>query len=152
VEKERRYKLLEQKAQPLKCYGINSEVLYSFMILKVPFGQTGSAWEWYPWIGLEKDINHHRRKKMNLTSCLFGTWFVYLQAVILSVSRILPSFSMMRAILYFCLYYCITVLLYPSRDLNFAGNCSGLDCGMLEFFTKSTSEPLSKEQLLTPPQ
>jgi hypothetical protein len=26
--------------------------------LKVPSGQIGSAWEWYNWIGLKKDINH----------------------------------------------------------------------------------------------
>jgi hypothetical protein len=25
--------------------------------LKVPSGQIGSTWEWYHWIGLEKDIN-----------------------------------------------------------------------------------------------
>ncbi len=25
---------------------------------KVPSGQIGSSWEWYHWIGLEKDINH----------------------------------------------------------------------------------------------
>ncbi len=28
--------------------------------LKVPSGQIGSAWEWYQWIGLEKDINRCR--------------------------------------------------------------------------------------------
>ncbi len=27
--------------------------------LKVPSGQIGSAWEWYHWIGLEKDINRY---------------------------------------------------------------------------------------------
>jgi hypothetical protein len=27
--------------------------------LKVPSGQIGSAWEWYHWIGLEKDINSY---------------------------------------------------------------------------------------------
>ncbi len=30
------------------------------MFLKVPSGQIGSAWEWYHWIGLEKDINCYR--------------------------------------------------------------------------------------------
>ncbi len=29
-------------------------------ILKVPSGQNGSAWEWYHWTGLEKDINRYR--------------------------------------------------------------------------------------------
>ncbi len=28
--------------------------------LKVQSGQIGSAWEWYHWIGLEKDIIHYR--------------------------------------------------------------------------------------------
>ncbi len=28
--------------------------------LKVPSGQIGSAWEWYYWIGLQKDINRYR--------------------------------------------------------------------------------------------
>ncbi len=28
--------------------------------LKVPSGQIGSTWEWYHWIGLEKDINRYR--------------------------------------------------------------------------------------------
>ncbi len=30
------------------------------MASKVPSGQIGSAWEWYHWIGLEKDINRYR--------------------------------------------------------------------------------------------
>jgi hypothetical protein len=30
------------------------------MFLKVQFGQIRSAWEWYHWIGLEKDINCYR--------------------------------------------------------------------------------------------
>ncbi len=28
-------------------------------LLNVPSGQIGSAWEWYHWIGLEKDINRY---------------------------------------------------------------------------------------------
>jgi hypothetical protein len=28
--------------------------------LKVPSSQIGSTWEWYHWIGLEKDINRYR--------------------------------------------------------------------------------------------
>ncbi len=31
-----------------------------FVLLKVPSSQIGSAWEWYHWIGLEKDINRFR--------------------------------------------------------------------------------------------
>jgi hypothetical protein len=62
---------------------------------------------------------------MNPTSCLFGSRFVY-QAVILSVSRILSSFSMLWAILYFCLDYGI---LYPCCDPDFA--VRGLDCGLV---------------------
>ncbi len=31
-----------------------------FCYLKVPSGQIGSSWDWYHWIGLEKDINRYR--------------------------------------------------------------------------------------------
>jgi hypothetical protein len=81
------------------------QICHSFTILKLPSGQIGSPWECYHWIGLEKDINHHRLKKNEFNLLLVRN----MQAVILSVSWILSYFSMMRAILYFCLYYCITV-------------------------------------------
>jgi hypothetical protein len=34
------------------------------VLWKVPSGQIGSTWEWYHWIGLEKNIN-----------CYIGAWF-----------------------------------------------------------------------------
>ncbi len=46
--------------------------LYSTISLKIPSGQIGSAWEWYHWIGLEKDINHYifeKTSKFWATSC-----------------------------------------------------------------------------------
>ncbi len=42
---------------------LNIYILHSWfivLILKVPSGQIGSEWEWYHWIGLEKDINRYR--------------------------------------------------------------------------------------------
>jgi hypothetical protein len=62
--------------------------------------------------------------KMNPTSCLFGSRFVDLQAVFLSVSNISLSSSMLQAILYFCLDY---VILWPSsgRTLQ-AGSYFGI--------------------------
>ncbi len=76
---------------------IYSIVAQFFLFFKgIPSSQIGSAWEWYHWIGLEKDINHYRifvflfwswilymirvqsseplHAKMNQTSCLFGSW------------------------------------------------------------------------------
>jgi hypothetical protein len=67
-------------------------------------GQIGSAWEWYHWIGLEKDINCYRflffifgldylirvrsseslHAKMNPTSYLFGSRFACAQTAIFS--------------------------------------------------------------------
>jgi hypothetical protein len=69
------------------------------MFIKVPSGQTGSAWEWYHWIGLEKEINRNRflffileleymrrvhsseplHAKINPTSYLFGSRFACLK-------------------------------------------------------------------------
>ncbi len=56
-----------------------------FGILKVPSGQIGSTWEWYHWIGLERDINLYRFfnflisflniwKDFNVLSCLMKKW------------------------------------------------------------------------------
>ncbi len=65
--------------------------------LKVLSSQIGSSWEWFHWIGSEKDINRYMflifnftfkslkilqssellRTKMNPTSCLFRSRFVY---------------------------------------------------------------------------
>ncbi len=73
----------------------NLAVKYLNLSLKVPSGQIGSTWEWYHWIGLEKDINHYSfwffnfhleylkrlqsseplHAKLNPTSCLFGSGF-----------------------------------------------------------------------------
>ncbi len=72
--------------------------------LKVPSGQIGSAWEWYHWIGLDKDINRYRflffifdleylirvqnseplHSKLNPTSCLFGLWLECTKTTIFS--------------------------------------------------------------------
>ncbi len=38
---------------------LNTAPYKRFDPLKVPSGQIGSAWEWYHWIGLEKDINRY---------------------------------------------------------------------------------------------
>ncbi len=38
----------------MSTYWINNDYLM------VPSDQIGSAWEWYHWIGLEKDINLYR--------------------------------------------------------------------------------------------
>jgi hypothetical protein len=46
--------------------------------LKVPSSQIGSTWEWYHWIGLEKDVNRYR------------FWFFYLT---LEYLKILQSSS-----------------------------------------------------------
>ncbi len=74
------------------------------MILKVPSGQIESAWEWYHWIGLQKDIDRYRffifyfwseylikvqssellHAKMNPTSYLFGSRFACAQTAIFS--------------------------------------------------------------------
>ncbi len=35
-------------------------IQFSTIALKVLSGQIWSAWEWYHWIGLEKDINRYR--------------------------------------------------------------------------------------------
>jgi hypothetical protein len=40
--------------------GIHIWTVQWISVLKVPSGQIGSAWEWYHWIGLEKDINRYR--------------------------------------------------------------------------------------------
>ncbi len=46
-----------------KYRAINWGILYNFFLifffLKVPSGQIRSAWEWFHWIGHEKDINHY---------------------------------------------------------------------------------------------
>ncbi len=39
--------------------GIRIWTVQWISVLKVPSGQIGSAWEWYHWIGLEKDINRY---------------------------------------------------------------------------------------------
>jgi len=73
-------------------------------ILKVPSGQIESAWEWYHWIGLKKSssaigfwfliwvMNFLKKlwscnplhSKMNSTSCLFGSRFVWAQTATFS--------------------------------------------------------------------
>jgi hypothetical protein len=73
--------------------------------LKVQSGQIGSQWDWYHWIGLDKDIHCYRflffifdleyfirvqsseplHAKMNPTSCLFGSQFACKQTEIFSV-------------------------------------------------------------------
>ncbi len=84
------------------CYALASILHILLQLLKVPSDQIGSAWEWYHWIGLEKDINHYRffififyfeylirlpssaplHTKINPTSCLFGSRFASAQTVI----------------------------------------------------------------------
>ncbi len=41
------------------------------MSLKVPSGQIGSAWEWYHWIALQKDINRYMFLIFNFWSWIF---------------------------------------------------------------------------------
>ncbi len=59
-----------QESQYLKCsicITLN-KLMYKILILcsivlpqlKVPSGQIGSTWEWYHWIGIEKNINSYR--------------------------------------------------------------------------------------------
>ncbi len=50
------------KSHPFRSTGVlNSLSRYEvFYFLKVPSGRIGSAWEWYHWIGLGKDINGYR--------------------------------------------------------------------------------------------
>ncbi len=106
--------------------------------LKVPSGQIGSTWEWYHWIGIEKNINRYRfiifylslkyfkrlqsseplHAKINPTSCLFGSF--------------LPIGW-------------LTFIWWKSTALQYLG----LDCGMLKFFTL---KPQSKEQLMSLPR
>jgi hypothetical protein len=42
-------------------------------LLKVPLGQILSVWEWYHWIGLEKDINRYRFFYFLFWSWIFDT-------------------------------------------------------------------------------
>ena len=51
----------ERYAAPLLSYAAHGTAeLSRKLTLKVPSVQIGSAWEWYHWIGLEKDINRYR--------------------------------------------------------------------------------------------
>ena len=78
--------------------------------------------------------------KINPTSCLFGSRYVYLQTVILSVMRILSSFSMLWAILYYYLDYGI---LYPSPDPNYAGTLQRQNAENLkQIFPEKASVPI----------
>ncbi len=79
-------------------WGKNRCAKYFFPVIGIPSGQIGSAWEWYHWIGLKKSSttigfwffnfsyeflkklwsSEPLHSKINPTSCLFGSWFVYL--------------------------------------------------------------------------
>ena len=48
-------------------------MLFNNVMLKVPSGQIGSAWEWYHWIGLKKDINRFRFFIFYFWSWIFKT-------------------------------------------------------------------------------
>ncbi len=104
--------ILNVRALQLQGYNIVivAEAAHSHLLLKinsslkVPSGQIGSVWEWYHWIGLEKDINRYRflffifdlgylirvqsseplHAKMNPTSYLFGSRFACAQTAIFS--------------------------------------------------------------------
>ncbi len=46
---------------PIRCLdcGLDKLNTTNAHVLKVPSGQIGSAWEWYHWIGIKKDINRY---------------------------------------------------------------------------------------------
>jgi hypothetical protein len=105
---------------------------HKMSILKVPFGQIGSTWEWHHWIGLEKDINRYRFlifvisllniwKDFKVLNRFMQKWIQTPTCSDHGLHRILSSywlahFSLMQKSTKGLLYF-------------------GLNCGMLEFFT-----------------
>ncbi len=99
--------------------------------LKVPSDQIGSAWEWYPWIGLKKDINRNRFwflisilniwKDFKVLSCFIQKWIQPLACSDHDLDWILSSYWLAH-------FY---LLKKSAKRLHYFG----LDCGMLEYFT-----------------
>ncbi len=54
----------------------------SMDVLQVPSGQIGYAWEWYHWIGLEKDINSYK----------FFNFFIFDLEYLIRVQKVLSHF------------------------------------------------------------
>ncbi len=48
-----------QMTAAMAAAGADAAVVITPSYFKVPSGQIGSAWEWYHWIGLEKNINRY---------------------------------------------------------------------------------------------
>jgi hypothetical protein len=117
-------------------------------VLKVSYGQTGSAWEWCHWIGLEKDIKHYRF--LNFLISVLNVW-----KDLKVLSRFIQKWIQPPACwdhgLYRILssYWLAQFYLLKKSALGLQLHYFDLDCGMLLFFKYSTHELKSKEQLLT---
>ncbi len=87
------------------------------VLLKVPSGQIGFAWEWYHWISLEKDINRYR-----FSIFYFWSWIFYKSSKNWAASCKNES-NLLLVWITICMcsnhdLYCRTVLQKFSRDIN----------------------------------
>ncbi len=113
--------------------------------LKVPSGQIESTWEWYHWIGLEKDINRYRF--FNFLISILNIWKDFKVLSRFMQKWIQPPLVLITV----CIESCLSIgwCTFNLRK-NLSKRCLIFIwiCGTLEFFTQ---ELQSKEQLMTLP-
>ncbi len=118
---------------------VNTHVVGKNNNLKVLSGQIGSAWEWYHWIGIEKNID---RYNFFIFYFKFHFWIFEKTSKFWAASyKNEPNLLLVRIMV------CIESFLPIGWRTFFMTKCAkgmlyfGLDCRMLDFFKYTSHKP-----------